>query len=137
MRFKCACNQWRSMIEDPTFVDSHRIRSHVRPGGIDLLHCLGNYPSFSILHPDGEGNLVPLQFPGDIDRGRYDEWSRSRYSYEDSLSYWKDTSQVEGLVCFGDSYIWNPSTRKITRLPPQDITLKVDLLDLYSIIHAC
>ncbi|KAI5678737.1 hypothetical protein M9H77_09687 [Catharanthus roseus] len=103
LRFKCVCKQWRSITEDPYFVDSHRIRSHVRPGGINILSCEDNRPSniFYLINPDG---LLPLPIPKEI--------------YGSGVDYWKKPQQVEGLVCFGDSHIWNPSTRKCIILPP-------------------
>lgn len=87
LRFNCVCKQWRCIIEDPYFVDSHRIRSHVRPGGINILSSENKPNIFYLINPDGEGNAVPSKIAKEI--------------YCSRVDYWKKPQQVEGLVCFG------------------------------------
>ncbi|KAM7460943.1 hypothetical protein LguiA_029064 [Lonicera macranthoides] len=118
LRFRAVSKLWRSIIDDPIFINSHLTRSYTRTGGIRIL-C--QYIEFSILKiystdPQG-GSPVPFPaFPVGIQlgyRGRSDDLDIDYYTFLRLQS-------VNGLVC-RKNCIWNPSTRESFDLPPISI----------------
>ncbi|CAL5350041.1 unnamed protein product [Camellia sinensis] len=107
LRFRCVSKLWRSIVDSPLFVNSHRGRSHTRQGGITILMLAQPYPygpdgehvtHFFSINPQGIEPPCPVQ----------------TLPFADNFSL---IQFVNGLVCYGNN-VWNPSTREILTLPP-------------------
>ncbi|KAK3013194.1 hypothetical protein RJ639_008805 [Escallonia herrerae] len=100
LRFRCVSKRWRSTIDDPVFIGSHRTRSHTRQGGTSLLYCPQHSGRLYLRDPEG-GPSVTLPFITGSAR----------------------LQSVNGLICCGN-YICNPSTREIIQLPLAEFVIK-------------
>ncbi|XP_059654782.1 putative F-box protein At1g47790 [Cornus florida] len=92
LRLRCVSKLWCSIIDDPLFVQKHHIRSHTRPGGLNLLLQLGSS------NPEGGPTSFLLPLPRTVD-------------------LYIPFQSINGLVCINNR-IYNPSTRQIKALPP-------------------
>ncbi|XP_059654780.1 putative F-box protein At1g47790 [Cornus florida] len=98
LRLRCVSKLWCSIIDDPLFVQKHHIRSHTRPGGLNLLLQLGHRNFLGSLDPEGGPTSYLLPLP-------------------DTVDLYIPFQSINGLVCINNS-IYNPSTRKFKVLPP-------------------
>ncbi|KAK2971276.1 hypothetical protein RJ640_021769 [Escallonia rubra] len=103
LRFRCVSKLWRSTIDDPVFIDSHRTRSHTRQGGTSLLLRPQHSNRLYLRDPEGGPRFQRVTLPFSPGSARL--------------------QSVNGLICFGN-YICNPSTRKIILLPPAEFVIK-------------
>lgn len=111
LKFKCVCKEWISILEDPEFVDSHRVRSHTRSGGIGVLEL--NTSLYKQLNQDE----FPALFIVDPDKEKDSELAK--ILLPTGLKMYTETPQcVEGLICF-ENFVVNPSTREVIELPDQ------------------
>ncbi|CAI9116580.1 OLC1v1017766C1 [Oldenlandia corymbosa var. corymbosa] len=121
LRFRCVCKSWRCIIDDPSFIDMHRIQSHHRRGGVKLLASQYGkitlrdgvtYDREFLLLVDAKGNWMPLPTP----------INDNPLMIRRSNGYCQ--AGVEGLICL-DNMIWNPTIRKRFDLPPQCVKMSI------------
>ncbi|PON72139.1 F-box domain containing protein [Trema orientale] len=108
MRCKCVCKSWLSLITHPSF--KHRHLKHQVPGIV--LHNVCVYTPFWI-HRIGSESFWCHECPEDID-----DKSRVKDSW-----YVVVMGSQNGVICLSyvrnrRFYLWNPSVRKIRKLPP-------------------
>ncbi|KAF7134238.1 hypothetical protein RHSIM_Rhsim08G0210600 [Rhododendron simsii] len=104
---KCICKHWRTLIEEPSFVELHHFRAKSRPGGCYLVisSCTPDLKDIIFFSANYEGGLAQHLF-----------------SYPAS-GFYDFQACVNGLICVyfhnpKSIVIVNPITKEIIALPP-------------------
>ncbi|XP_047333270.1 F-box/kelch-repeat protein At3g23880-like [Impatiens glandulifera] len=119
IRFKSVCRSWRELISDPIFVKAHlqgniQDKNYAHHGLIMENYNVRSCSLSSVLNE--ESSITTLD-----------------YSLKDQKQQIWIVNSVNGLVCIHSKshiYIWNPSTRRVKRLPHYGI--EIDPGDIIS-----
>ncbi|KAM3327687.1 F-box/kelch-repeat protein like [Capsicum galapagoense] len=114
IRFRSVCKLWRSLIDDPTFIDMHRQKMEIASSNLRLFQIIYQlYPNEGLrswCYAGSPGNeLIHPGFP-------VTNTKQCKYELVGSCN---------GLICFITNYLhgkkeinlWNPSLRKFRALP--------------------
>ncbi|XP_019098989.1 PREDICTED: putative F-box protein At3g10240, partial [Camelina sativa] len=120
VRFRCVSKPWSSITTDPYFISLFKTRSP------RLLLCFKANDKLFV-------SSIPQHHQ------TFDTWNKSYSSsqpidgyhmelkFPRSLSYFRPTESVQGLICFQESdtpIVWNPSTRRFLTLPKLNTSWK-------------
>lgn len=122
LKFKCVSKEWNSLMEEHEFIDSHRLRSRIRPGGLRFRKLRvgpGKYGSPVLLIMNSDGN--PESTGIELDQCRWSLHVETVSPFLFSIKFWwrQFRQSVRGLVCFGD-IILNPGTKEAIKLPDHE-----------------
>ncbi|XP_047329543.1 putative F-box protein At4g21240 [Impatiens glandulifera] len=105
MQFRCVSKLWKSIVDDPFFIEEHRQHSFSRPDGTKML--VSNFLD------DGRCRFSYISEGTPLTQLTHIQTLPSSVNH----SYKKyGPHSVNGLVCVGN-IIWNPSTRHVLTLP--------------------
>ncbi|KAK9276527.1 hypothetical protein L1049_006061 [Liquidambar formosana] len=125
LRCRSVCKQWRSIIDDPSFVDVHASRSQTSPGSCRMLISFseldGSKHYFFSANLRGGPAVNHITLPG-CNKGSQ---SPCQCNVSESLN---------GLVLFSNGtelYICNPSRQSVQTLPPSSAGSWYEKLDCH------